>query len=220
MEFTFKEKQEQTGGATTFRFTPKEKLDWIAGQSIKIEVEGPLGPLEHRFTISSAPYENEPAITTRLSGSDYKNALADLKPGDLVKAYGLEGDFVWRETKSRHIFVAGGIGVTPYHSIIKQRDNDGLDIPVTVVYGSSDPGIVFKDELDGWAAKHPELQLVYITDRRIDVHDILRATQDAGGLIYISGPEKMVDSFSEALMKEGVPKDLLVHDWFSGKIKE
>lgn len=220
MELKFKISQPQTGGATSFRFIPTEPLEWIAGQSIKIELEGPYGPLEHRFTISAAPYEKEVAITTRLSGSDYKNALATLKPGDKVKAYGLEGDFTWRETKSQHIFVAGGIGVTPYHSIIKQRDHDGQEVPVCLIYGSSDPGIVFKDELDGWAAKHPELTINYITDRHIEVYDILRVAQEVSGLIYLSGPEVMVDALSEALMKEGVPKDRLVHDWFSGKIKE
>jgi NAD(P)H-flavin reductase len=52
---------------------------WTAGQSIKLEVPGPYGPLEHRFSISSAPHEGIVAITTRLSGSSYKNSLAALR---------------------------------------------------------------------------------------------------------------------------------------------
>src|SRR4051812_31124969 len=71
MHLLFESAHNVTGDVTTFTFRPEAPLMWTAGQSIKLEVPGPYGPLEHRFSISSAPHEGIVAITTRLSGSSY-----------------------------------------------------------------------------------------------------------------------------------------------------
>src|SRR5262245_44804997 len=136
MDLYFVRSQSEAKERVSFWFHPAEPLSWIAGQSIKIELAGPYGPLEHRFSIASAPHEGEVMITTRLSGSTYKNSLAALQPGDAVKGYGIEGDFVWGEGDSRRLFVAAGIGITPFHSILKQRVYDHALLAVDLIYAS------------------------------------------------------------------------------------
>jgi ferredoxin-NADP reductase len=210
MQLVFKKSQSEAD-ASSFIFEPTEPLTWQAGQSIKIEVPGPYGPLEHRFSIASAPYEQDIMITTRLSGSPYKNSLAALKAGDIVDAHGLEGDFIWREGNVPHVFVAAGIGITPYRAMLLQRVYVGKPLHATLLYGSSKNEFLFKAELDQLAASHPELTISFI-DRRLNADDI-----PANGLVYLSGPSAMVDELSAGLQARGMPKTRIIHDWFTGR---
>jgi ferredoxin-NADP reductase len=212
MKLVFKERVDRSGDVASFVFAPAEPLVWEAGQSIKIEIPGPYGPLEHRFTISSAPFEKHIMITTRLSGSPYKNSLAALKQGDEVDAFSVEGDFVWRQSDKPHILVAAGIGITPYRSMLLQRAHQQKPIAAQLIYGSStDP--IYNDELDRLAAEHSEFTVSYVGGR-LGANDIPQ-TQS---LIYLSGPSAMVDELVGALILRGVNKKQLVRDWFTGRL--
>ncbi len=215
MKLVFKESLPQGGGAITFVFSPVEPLKWTPGQSIKIEVPGDYESLEHRFSISSAPYEKDIMITTRLSGSPYKNSLASLQPGTKVNAYGIEGEFVWRNTKTPHIFIAGGIGITPYHSMLKQRVHDQQPIAAKLIYSSASEDIIYKTELDAWVHDHLEFKINYILGRRVMAKDIAEPGQS---LIYLSGPSTMVDELSTELVSQGIPESQLMRDWFTGRL--
>jgi ferredoxin-NADP reductase len=214
MKLIYQGTQAQAEAVHSFTFQPVEPIKWLAGQSIKIEVPGVYGPLEHRFTIASAPYEQVITITTRLSGSEYKNSLASLKPGQLVDAYSIEGDFTWRESPVPHIFVAAGIGITPFHSMLKQRFYENRLLNASLIYASRH--LVYKDQLEHWAAQDPSFKLVFITDRRLNPKDI----PNSAGYIYLSGPSLMVDKLSAALIKRGVLESQLVRDWFTGRLAE
>jgi ferredoxin-NADP reductase len=217
MQLRFESAKQEVEGIQTFSFTPEEPLSWVAGQSIKIEVPGPYGPLEHRFTISSPPHEGVISITTRLSGSSYKNSLAKLQKGDSVQAYGLEGIFIWRDSDAPLLFVAGGVGVTPFHAILKQRVHDNLPIPVTLIYRAPAEGILFGGEFDAWQKSHAEFTVQYLTDEHLTAAHLPEPEKH---LIYLSGPSAMVDDISAALIVQGVPETQLVRDWFTGRLPE
>lgn len=215
MKLIFEGQKPQTGDAYSFTFRPVTTLEWTAGQSIKLEVPGSYGPLEHRFTIASAPYEKFVTITTRLSGSDYKNSLAALKPGSEVDAYSVDGDFIWRQSPASHIFVAAGIGITPFHSILKQRAHEQLPLTATLIYGSSQADMVYKNELDNWAKQYSSVFTIkYIAGRHLIASDIPKTK----GLVYLSGPSIVVDELSTELIKNGLSDMQLVRDWFTGRL--
>ncbi|HSW81382.1 MAG TPA: FAD-dependent oxidoreductase [Candidatus Saccharimonas sp.] len=211
MKLLFDRREAQTGNATTFIFTPVKPTTWVAGQSIRLEVPGVYEPLEHRFTISSAPSEGHIAITTRNSGSMYKQSLFGLAPGTSLDAYAIEGKFIWQESTSPHLFVAAGMGITPVRSIIKERLNAGLPIAATLLYAAREP--IFKDEIATWAHNVPEFTAHFLS-RHITADDV--ATANPQGLIYITGPSTMVDNISAALIQNGVAENRLVRDWFTG----
>lgn len=211
MKLRFDHSKPQTGNATTFIFTPDEPTTWAAGQSIRLEVSGTYEPLEHRFTISSAPSEGHIAITTRNSGSAYKQSLFTLQPGAMLDAYAIEGNFIWRESTAPHLFVAVGMGITPVRSIIKERINAGLSVPATLLYAAREP--IFNHEITTWAQEHPEFA-AYFLNSHITADDVM-ATKPQG-LIYITGPSRMVDELSAALIQNGVAENRLVRDWFTG----
>lgn len=207
MELTYTSRHDHAD-ATTFIFAPAKDLTWIAGQSIKIELVGAYEPIDHRFTISSAPYEGSIAITTRQSQSAFKKKLFALKEGDQVRAFGLEGMFVWQDFELPKFFAAVGIGITPFFSMLKQRSQEKLPLKTKLIYSSKDD--LFVPDFKNLAATHPEFSFTPIK-RRLQINDFPKNHQ-----IYLSGPSLMVDEISAELLKNGFAESQLVRDWFTG----
>lgn len=214
MKLAFTRKKNELGDVWSYTFTPLEPLAWAAGQSVRLEVMGPYGPIEHRFSIFSAPATGEVTITTRHSGSPYKNALAALRPGDTVDAYGVEGDFIWFDTAGPHVFVAGGIGITPFIAMLSERAHHKLPMPAHLIYVNRDETIAFKQLLDSWALLHPEFTVSYKIGERASAKDIIVN----GGLIYISGPSAMVTSLTADIISAGIDPSLIKGDLFTGRL--
>ncbi|MEO8691684.1 MAG: FAD-dependent oxidoreductase [Candidatus Saccharimonas sp.] len=195
----------ETGGAT-----------WQPGQYqvfVLDNVAGEEGDKQRFFTIASAPSENEIHISTRVSASDFKQALNSMKPGDEIEAHGLEGDFTW-ENDEKVILIAAGIGVTPYRSMILERGATGRSINAHVIYFGRDDNLAFRKEFDAIAAKHPELKMDYIIGEHISADVILAHAPEATSMpVYLSGPEPMVETVGEELIAKGVN---LKQDWFPG----
>lgn len=206
---------DEAGNVRTFVFE-KADLTWQPGQYQAynlLQLGDDPAVNEHWFTIAAAPSENEIHISTRLSGSDFKNALAALQPGDTVETHDLEGDFTWDDDEPV-VLVAGGIGVTPYRSMFVERAKTNRPIRAVLLYYGRDENFAFRDEFDRIASEHPELQIKYLVGQPITVENILAEAPAARELpTYISGPEPMVDAVGEELKKQGVN---LKQDWFPG----
>lgn len=220
MTITLRRIKPEAGNAATFIFELNEPFAWQAGQSIKIAVPGPYGPMEHRFTISSAPTEKVIAVTTRPSNSDYKQSLFALTPGDSIDAFALEGTFTWQDTPLTPVFIAAGIGITPFHSIIKERVLAGKSLPTTLIYGVPAGGAIFKDELDKWAREHPSFTVQYVVGERVGLKHVKEFSNLPNSLLYLSGPSAMVDDLSAALLAHGVPESQVLRDWFIGRLPQ
>lgn len=169
------------------------------------------------FTIASAPSEAEIHISTRVSDSPFKQALNNLKPSEVIEAHDIEGDFVW-EDDSSVVLVAGGIGVTPYRSMLVERATNGKSLSARLLYFGRDENFAFRDEFDALASQHPELEIDYIVGKPINADTILEHAPQAAELTtYLSGPEPMVDAVGDELMARGVS---LKQDWFPGYNQE
>jgi ferredoxin-NADP reductase len=217
MQLRFIRANAETPDTSTFFFEPLQPVQWIAGQSIKIEVEGTYGPLEHRFTISAAPHTKTIAITTRNSDSPYKKRLFTLQQGAEVRAFAIEGDFIWRNTEQPKIWIAAGIGITPFYAMLQDRAHKKLPIEATLFYNSREP--IFKNELEALANKHTEFKCIYSANRT-PAQRILDEPNALSRFTYISGPSIMVDEISTALMQKGITKNQLVRDWFTGRFQD
>jgi ferredoxin-NADP reductase len=220
MTITLSYIRQEAGNAATFVFEPNEPLTWQAGNSFHLEVPGDYAPIEHTFTISSAPADGHIAITTRPSNSAYKRSLFSLKPGDTLQANAFGGTFTWRETTLRPVFLASGIGITPFHAMLKQCILTGKRLPVVLLYASATDDIIFKTQLDAWAHQHPEFTVQYIVGERLSVPHITTHTDTGKSLFYVSGPSAMVDDISAGLLAHGVLDSQLVRDWFTGRLPE
>lgn len=214
-------KHSEAGNAKTFVFEPEKPLKWQAGQFMHYGLPKHANvndTMQRFFTISSAPHTGTPQITTRVTKSAFKQALDTLKIGDNIEATPPEGDFVWEQSERPIVFIAGGIGVTPFHSIIVDRAYKGLPLDLTLVYGNRNDDIIFKDELDQLAKTHPEFKLKYIVGHPLDLNAIIKAAPNlADSLIYVSGAEPMVEDISKALdEKLKIASSQLKQDFFPG----
>ncbi len=219
MILTLIEKKHLVDNIWAFRFKPNGPFNWIAGQYVRVELPHNNPDTEGTkrwFTNSAAPYEGIMQITTRVTNSTFKQALSQLEPGgELQLIESPEGDFVWQDSDLPIVFVAGGIGVTPFHSILKQRAHEGRPLDVTLVYGSRTPDVPFKDELKQWQSDDSSLKIRYIVGAPLTAGSLIDAVPDlAKSLVYVSGPEPMVQALSRDLIEHGLPEMQLKRDEF------
>jgi len=202
-----------------FRFQPDEVLTWTAGQYVRVELlhKNPDEEGTKRwFTNSAAPYEGIMQITTRVTKSTFKQALSKLEAGDTLPLIeNPEGDFVWQDSGLPIIFIAAGIGVTPFHSILKQRVHDKLPLNATLIYGSRTKDIPFKKEFEEWSASNPGFMVKYIVGEPLTVEKLAELAPDLNrSLIYLSGPEPMVQTLGTELLHKGLPAAQFKRDEF------
>jgi ferredoxin-NADP reductase len=218
------EKYHETEDVISFIFKPLEDLEWKAGQFIyyKIPHDKPdnRGIIRH-FTIASAPHEEHIRLTTRFfseKGSSFKKALKSLEVGSRVDTFELEGSFIVEEYKEKYVFIAGGIGITPFRSILLDLAYKSRIENIILFYGSRDENIVFENDFNEIYLKNPSFSVHYvISPDRIDI-DILR--EKVPDLFerkcYISGPMVMIKSAEECLIELGISSDMIKTDYFSG----
>jgi glycine betaine catabolism B len=179
-ELSLLEKQKfEATDVMSFRFSKKEKqqgresddkqssfLGYTAGQYAFFDIGGvhndPKGPIRH-FTISSSPTEDFIMITTRIRDTPYKKRLSSLEEGTIVKVRGPQGKFVLHEDYSKPaVFLSGGIGVTPFRSMIKYATDKRLPIKI-VMFDSNrnQENTLFKREFDEYVNINRNLKIVY-----------------------------------------------------------
>ena len=217
-------KQQEGPDTTSFFFKSDPPLSWTAGQFLHYTLphQNPDSrKTERYFTISAAPEEGQVRVTTRFAGekgSSFKKALQALPIGGSIEAEGPEGDFIVEDATKDFVFIAGGIGITPFRSILIDLDHRELPMHVTLLYANRTEDAVYRTELEALAAKHPDLKIVYfIGDTRIDELAIKTAAPELQKPIYfISGPEPMVQAFEKMLTQMVIPDGQIKRDFFPG----
>lgn len=220
MKLTLASKSHLIDNIWAFIFTPEEPLQYEAGQYIRVQLphdqpddEG----IKRFFTNSAPPFEDVVQITTRVTQSTFKQALSQLEVGDdsLEMIKPPEGDFLWRESDKPLILVAAGIGVTPYYSILAERVHDDQSIPARLLYNGRTDALPWKQEFAALAAANPEFSVDYLIDDRVTVDFLQQKYPELmESVVYLSGPEAMVDDLGEKLKSDGLPEDQLMQDWF------
>lgn len=222
MKLKLLNQKEEVPNVHTFIFEPEEPLDWRPGQYMHYTFphdNADSRGLERWFTISSAPYEQHIKITTRMAGdkgSSFKKALLNLKAGDQIEADGPKGKFVLREGDYHHILIAGGIGITPYNSMLKQLAHDKKLSHADLLYANSDENFVFDKDFEDLAAQDPTFREAKFVGRRITDGDLSAYAAEDNSVFYLSGPEPMVESYEELLKSLGVPQERIMTDYFPG----
>ena len=233
-----KEKLEETD-IMTFTFTKGEDskiLDYKAGQFAFFPLDDvkndPKGLVRH-FSIASSPTEDKIIISTRIRETPYKQKLASLEKGAKIKMSRAAGEFILHDDYSKPaIFLSGGIGVTPFRSIIKYATDKKLKAKIVMFDSNRNmQNILYNVEFDSWSHENPNLKVIYtITDEgpsewkgergRIDKPMIdrhLSNEQVAESIFYICGPPGMLKAMQGLLQNElRIPKDRIKVEEFTG----
>lgn len=229
MKATFDHSEALAANIRTFYFRPDKPVGYTAGQYTQLALPHPHADkrgVKRWFTLSSPPTDELLSITTKYAGdehsSSFKKTLFNLKPGTEVHMADPMGDFVLPKLlQTPLVFVAGGIGVTPFHSMLAWLAATGEERPIKLLYGvSAEDEIIFQDTF-GSAGVQPTIVVsdpspAWGGERgRITAELVLGLEKPSDDtLIYVSGPEPMVQSLTKDLMKAGVPENRLVADEF------
>lgn len=189
-----------------FTFYPGQYLD------IKLPVSDPDGDTR-AFTISSSPTEDFLMITPKKGISPFKKFMEDLKVGDTIESSHPAGTFILDETEPA-VFLAGGIGITPFRSIIKYAVDNQLKTAITLIHSSSE-NFLFKKELENWR-QSLNFNIVYHNSAQAGRLIHLPFTSYQLPIYYLAGSHSFVDNIAQMLMGSGVDETDIRYDRFDG----
>lgn len=207
IRLTFVKKQPETDDIFTFYFSTPHTVKHIAGQHGLFVLPGLYRP--HPFTLSSAPEEEYVTFSTHTgTGSRYKQRLMQLQTGDSMYMVGPLLKFTLAPTVSSYVFLAQGIGITPFRSMLVHAHTRKLPITTTLIHVDN-KGHTFKDLTERYAT-HAYYPTTPDTFRAL-VH-----TQDAAQTFYLSGSPGFVRATKKLLRDRGVEKHHIRTDSFLG----
>jgi len=224
-------------GTMAFQFAKPTNFVFKAGQYIDLIVSGSqpqLGPsdgMTHTFSIASSPFDKELVVATRMRNTVFKQTISSLPIGSRARIEGPMGSFTLHNNTARPaVFLAGGIGIAPFLSMLSYATEEKLRHPIVLFYANryledaafidalwklerANPRFRFVPTLTrvannkGWKGKTGR-----ISSEMLVTHvGILR-----GPIYYIAGPPTMVAAARRTLNEAGVDEDDIRTEEFAG----
>jgi predicted ferric reductase/cytochrome c5 len=179
----------------------------------------------HPFTISSSPTRDRLSITVKSVG-DFTSTIGDTKTSDHAYVDAPYGVFSFLNHDAQDLlFIAGGIGITPFMSMLRYIYDKELERNIILIWGTkTEQDILFGDELEKMAAEM-SLNIVHVMSRepdwpgekgRIDAEKLKKCiSRLEGPQCFVCGPPSMTATIVETLRDLGVPKKRIHHEQFS-----
>lgn len=219
-----------------FSFVSDKKLSFIPGQYLEwtLEHRDPDSRGNRRyFTISSSPTEDNIKLGVKFYPelSSFKNRLLSINVGDKIVASQCAGEFVMtKNINTKLVFIAGGIGITPFRSMIKYCVDKNEKRDIVLMYSNKkEEDIAYKDVLSEAENKIGIKVMYFVTDEKPSTSgNNMRNSYSNSEIIqkeipdykdrtfYISGPHGMVSMFEKNISDIGVPKKQIKVDFFPG----
>lgn len=195
-------------------------FEYEAGDWIDIENAGPALKGGKTYSLSSSPTESELSVTFRTGISPLKRHLQSLTRGDTlyITQYGNDYGFHLRENRSS-VLIAGGIGIAPFRSILKDMHDLRSANDVQLIYMNKDDHFVFSTEIETWKTRL-NLRVESIVTKELSRkkrHKRLLTSIDMNAHHYfIAGPEGMVEDTEHLLIDAGIGVRDIRIDSFGG----
>jgi ferredoxin-NADP reductase len=225
-EVLLKGRDEVAVGTLAFRLSKPDGFAFKPGQAVTLSlVDPPAEPnsAQRIFSLVSAPFEDQLTVATRMrEGSAFKRALGMLPLGAKLKLKGPRGVMTLHEDRSRAaVFIAGGIGITPFMSMLRQAAHDRLAQRLLLLYSNRRPqDAAFLAELQGLAQRIDDFRLLArMTDAEgfVDDSTVKRFAGDAAAPVYyLAGPPAMVNAMKSMLRGAGVADQDVRSEQFFG----
>ncbi len=232
----FLRKEEGVKDIWSFLFSKKRNTpEFLSGQYIHMvfpEVTGDKQGNSRMFTIASSPTEENIMITTKIGNSNFKKTLAKIVPGTHVEFYGPSGGFVLSENDfSSRLFISGGIGITPFRSMLTYASYYNMPTVFTLLASfSTTKEILYYNELLKLANAHANIKLHFCITDQIPFPNILHAAygriskelimqhiaEIKNPIVMISGSPLFVENISEMVLDAGIPENNIKVDEFTG----
>jgi len=231
-----KERKEVANGTMAFLLEKPEGFDFKPGQAMEVKLENPpetdAEGNSRAFSIASAPYEPYVMFATRMRDTAMKNSLKRIPLGTELQVDGPWGDLKLHTRATRPgVFLAGGIGITPFRSIVLDAEKNKLPHRLWLFYSNHRPeDAPFLQELERAEKKNPNFKMVAtMTDMEkssrpwrgktgfMDQKMLTEAIGDLNAPIYyIAGPGAMLNAMKKMLLDAGVNEDDIRAEEFAG----
>ncbi|OGF65935.1 hypothetical protein A3I27_01730 [Candidatus Giovannonibacteria bacterium RIFCSPLOWO2_02_FULL_43_11b] len=217
--FSLKDRFSVAQDTMAFVFQTSSDFTFRAGQYVEVFLEN-----AHRdFSIASSPQDKGILmVATRMAGSAFKRSLAEVPLSTKAIIEGTFGDFTLHENKDKKaVFIAGGIGITPVRSIIKDATERKLAHKMTLIYSNRNPeGATFLQDLMDWEHENPNFKLCSrMTDKEghVDADFVAKSAGDlANTTFYVVGSPGMVGAMTKILEDLKISRDDMRFEEFSG----
>ena len=223
----------RTRDVLSFRAAVTEGMNYRAGQFLGVTVRSGGQELSKYLSFSSAPTEKRHIeFTKKISGSDFSKALECLKPGDKITLRMPLGSFLLEEKAPKHLFLSGGIGITPIRSMWRDAFDRRLPLDMALLYGNRTPeDIAFKEDLEGMMRDAKDFKVVFSLDTEaacpstwkgrcgfINAPMIKEEVPDyLERIFYVCGPPVMVKLLLTLLQEQlKVPENRIKRENFAG----
>jgi ferredoxin-NADP reductase len=223
-------------GTMAFHFEKPPQFDFKPGQASDLTLSDPPETDSEgntrTFSIASSPFEDQLMFTTRMRDTAFKRSLKNVPLGTEVKIAPAMGSFTLHKSPAKAaVFLAGGIGITPFLSIVRQADHDRLPHKLHLYYSNRRPeDTAFLEALETLEKSNLNFQLICtMTEMQkskqnwkgetglIDKDSLLRHLPTLQGPIYyIAGPPVMVGGMRKMLVGAGVDEDDIRAEDFAG----
>jgi ferredoxin-NADP reductase len=223
-------------GTTAFQFERPADFDFKPGQCVDLTLPEPPetdGEGNVRaFSVASSPFENQLMFATRMRDTAFKRWLKQMPLGAEVKITPAMGSFTLHKNPARAaVFLSGGIGITPFLSILRQADRDRLPHKLHLFYSNRRPeDAPFLETLQLLERSNPNFELICTMTQmpksrmkwngetgRIDKEMLSRHLSNLHGLIYyVAGPPAMVAGLRKMLVGAGIDEDDIRSEDFAG----
>jgi ferredoxin-NADP reductase len=224
-------------GTMAFQFEKPNTFVFKAGQYIDLTLSGSqpqLGPsdgMTHTFSIASSPLDEELVVTTRTRNTVFKQAISTLPIGSRAKIEGPMGSFTLHNNTARPaVFLAGGIGIAPFLSMLSYATKEKLRHPIVLFYANRYlEDAAFIDALWKLERANPRFRFVPTLTRVTNNNgwkgktgrissEMLRTHVGTlrGPIYYIAGPPTMVAAARRTLSEVGVDEDDIRTEEFAG----
>ena len=223
-------------GTMAFHFAKPSDFSFKAGQAADLTL---LNPPEtdsegniRTFSIASPPFEDQLTFTTRMRDTAFKRSLKVVPIGAEITISSATGSLTLHKNANKPaVFLAGGIGITPFLSIVRQADHDRLAHKLFLFYSNRRPeDAPFLDVLQGLEKSNPNFRLVAtMTEMARSGHEwkgetgflngemLTRHLETlAGPIYYVAGPPAMVAAMRDMLIGAGVDEDDIRTEDFAG----
>ena len=232
-EVSLRDRQPVAEGTMAFHFDKPSGFQFKAGQFIRLTLmDPPETDAEgngRTFTIASAPVEEDLIVATRLRDTAFKRVLKSMPLGSPVKLQGPFGALTLHEDAARSaVFLAGGIGITPFRSIALQAARAALSHPIWLFYANRRPeDAAFLEELRQLEAENTNYRFIATMTRpeeawagergHITKEMLSKFIDDlAAPIYYTAGPPAMVDAMMSLLIAAGVSSGQIRAEQFAG----
>ncbi|MBI2021549.1 FAD-dependent oxidoreductase [Candidatus Daviesbacteria bacterium] len=230
------DKEEIAQGTMSFYFEKPQEFDFKAGQYVNLRLINPEETDEEGtrrfFSLASAPFEKDLMIATRMRDTAFKRILGKMPLGREVELFGPSGSLVLPNDSSiPAVFLSGGIGITPFRSMILQSTHDNSAQKIYLFFSNRRPeDSAFLDELISSQNQNPNFKLIATMTQMTESK---QAWSGETGFVnktmlekylpnlleptyYTAGPPQMVEAMEKLMKESGVPEERIKSENFTG----